>query len=213
MYHHRDAPPWLHRLFRTGPAIGLAYLACWLTLQAAEQPYWMLPFGLRFGALLLTPLRYWGWLLGAEFVALVITEAGFSSQPASAGALTIGIVDLLIGALGVLLIRGMHVRPSLRVPEDATRLLLSAMLLIVAMSSLHATIIAITHHGAFFSSMLYALGLGVLGHYLGILLIVPLMIMLIRSTAAEQSPGRAGDRWAFGHAAVDGHSAGTVPAR
>ena len=139
----------------------------------------MLPFGLRFGALLLTPLRYWGWLLGAEFVALVITEAGFSSQPASAGALTIGIVDLLIGALGVLLIRGMHVRPSLRVPEDATRLLLSAMLLIVAMSSLHATIIAITHHGAFFSSMLYALGLGVLGHYLSILLIVPLMIMLI----------------------------------
>ena len=42
-----------------GPLLGAGYVLLWLLLWPAVQPYWMLPYGLRFGALLLTPVRYW----------------------------------------------------------------------------------------------------------------------------------------------------------
>lgn len=45
------------RLLASGPFLAVCYLAAWLLLWPTEQPYWMLPFGLRFGALLLTPMR------------------------------------------------------------------------------------------------------------------------------------------------------------
>jgi hypothetical protein len=49
--------------------LGIGYFLLWLLLWPTEQPYWMLPYGLRFGALLLAPMRMWPWLLGAEFAA------------------------------------------------------------------------------------------------------------------------------------------------
>ena len=33
--------------------LGIGYLLLWLLLWPTEQPYWMLPYGLRFGALFL----------------------------------------------------------------------------------------------------------------------------------------------------------------
>ena len=56
----------------SGPLLGTGYLALWLLLQATAQPYWILPFGLRFAALLLAPMRYWVWFLGAELAATVL---------------------------------------------------------------------------------------------------------------------------------------------
>ncbi len=70
MYHSRMRLKPL-RLPDSGPLLGAGYLLLWLLLWPTVQPYWMLPYGLRFGALLLTPVRYWGWLLGAELAATV----------------------------------------------------------------------------------------------------------------------------------------------
>ena len=62
------------RLLTSGPFLGVCYLLAWLALWPTEQPYWMLPFGLRFGALLLTPVRQWPWLLGLELGASAVLE-------------------------------------------------------------------------------------------------------------------------------------------
>jgi hypothetical protein len=56
-------------------------LLLWLLLWPTVQPYWMLPYGLRFGALLLTPVRHWGWLLGAELAATAGINALAQGMP------------------------------------------------------------------------------------------------------------------------------------
>ena len=43
------------RLPDSGPLMAIGYLLLWLLLWMTVQPYWMLPYGLRFGALLVTP--------------------------------------------------------------------------------------------------------------------------------------------------------------
>ena len=48
----------------SGPMLGVLYIGLWLALLPTQQPYLMLPFGLRFAALLIIPVRQWGWLLG-----------------------------------------------------------------------------------------------------------------------------------------------------
>ena len=55
--------------FTSGPFVGLAYALLWALLWPTAQPDWTLQFGLRFGVLLLSPVRYWGWLIGGELVA------------------------------------------------------------------------------------------------------------------------------------------------
>src|SRR5690242_10168825 len=37
----------------SGPLLGVVYVLLWLALLPTQQPYWMLPFGLRFAALLI----------------------------------------------------------------------------------------------------------------------------------------------------------------
>jgi len=64
MYHPRMRPK-PFRPLHSGPLLGVLYLLLWLLLWPTAQPYWMLPYGLRFGALLLLPMRSWGWLIGA----------------------------------------------------------------------------------------------------------------------------------------------------
>jgi len=59
----------------TGFLVAVGYFLLWLLLWPTEQPYWMLPYGLRFGALLLAPMRMWPWLLGAEFAATGLLAA------------------------------------------------------------------------------------------------------------------------------------------
>ncbi len=71
-----NIPPMrLHGISRFyGPLFAIAYAVVWVMLWPTEQPYWVLPFGLRFGALLLTRIQYWPWILGAEIAGSAFCE-------------------------------------------------------------------------------------------------------------------------------------------
>ncbi|MCP1375451.1 MASE1 domain-containing sensor histidine kinase [Dyella lutea] len=174
------------RLLASGPFLAVCYLAAWLLLWPTEQPYWMLPFGLRFGALLLTPMRQWPWLLGTELGASVFLEVHRDEVMGLLGFLIGDVPDPLIVATGLWLLRKANLHPSLRVPEDVTRLLLSAVLVVTATTAVDAALLALMHQTAPSSPMIEALGLDLLSNYLGVLLIVPLMIMLVRARPSRR---------------------------
>lgn len=180
MYHLRmQSQP--SRLLSSGPFIGVCYLLAWLLLWPTEQPYWMLPFGLRFGALLLTPIRHWPWLLGFELGAGAAIEIHNDAVMGWFGFLLGDLPDPLIVATGLWLLRKANLHASLRVPEDVTRLLLSAVLIVTATTALDAALLALMHQSSPTTPMVDALGLDLLSNYLGVLLVVPLMVMLIRA--------------------------------
>lgn len=153
----------------------------WLLLSSTVQPYWMLPYGLRFGALLLTPMRYWGWLIGAELA----TTTGFAlSQGMPMGWLGFASEALpkpLLMAGGLSLLRRFNLRASLQGPQDVSRLLFSAALMVAASTLVDAawlTLANVPHSRALIARVL---GEELLSQYLGVLLIVPLMIMALRT--------------------------------
>ncbi len=165
----------------SGPLLAAGYVLLWLLLWSTVQPYWMLPYGLRFGALLLTPVRYWGWLLGVEFAA----SAGINM----AHGLPSGWYDVVIDTLpeplvmagGLWLLRRFNLHASLHTPQDVTRLLLSVVMIVVATTTVDAVLLALARASDSTQQMMGMLGEALLGHYLGILLIAPLMILLVRS--------------------------------
>lgn len=164
-----------------GPLIGIAYVSAWLLLRPTEQPYWMLPFGLRFGALLLTPMRYWGWLLGMELATTAAIDIHDDQSMGWLGFLVGDLPDPLIVAFGLWLFRRARLHPSLRDPEDVTRLLLSAVLIVTATTAIDASLLALMHEGTPSGQLAQALGLDLLSNYLGVLLVMPLMIMVLRA--------------------------------
>ncbi|MES2313087.1 MAG: MASE1 domain-containing protein [Pseudomonadota bacterium] len=174
------------RLPNSGPLLGAGYLLLWLLLWPTVQPFWMLPYGLRFGALLLTPMRHWGWLLGAELAA--------TASISLAQGMPLGWVDLAIDELPELLVmagslwllRRSNLHVSLHTPQDVTRLLLSVLLVVTATTAVDAALLAIIHPNSP-ELMLRVLGEELLSHYLGILLIVPLMIMLLRTRLDQRA--------------------------
>ena len=180
MYHAPMRNP-TSRFFASGPFIGGCYLVAWLLLWPTEQPYWMLPFGLRFGALLLTPTRKWPWLLGMELGAGVVLELHHDVAMGWLGFLLGDLPDPLIVAGGLWLLRKASLHPSLRVPDDVTRLLLSAVLIVTATTAIDAALLALMHQSTPSSPMIEALGMDLLSNYLGVLLVVPLMIMAVRA--------------------------------
>jgi two-component system sensor histidine kinase UhpB len=173
-------------LLKSAPVVGVGYMLLWLILWNTQQPYWMLPFGLRFGALLLAPYRYWGWLIGLELLASGAIDL-YSDM--SMGWLSFLIGDLpdpLVAAFGLWLLRRAKLRASLSDPEDVTRLLLSALLVVTATTAIDAALLALMHQDTPSSPMIQALGVDLLSNYLGILLVVPLMIMLVRSRPSRR---------------------------
>lgn len=169
------------RLPDSGPLLGAGYLALWLLLWLTVQPYWMLPYGLRFGALLLTPVRYWGWMLGAEIAA----TAGISilhADPRHWLVLTMnGLPEPLVMAAGLWLLRRFNLHASLHSPQEVTRLLLSVVLIVTATTAVDAVLLALVRAPGSSDLMVRVIGEELLSHYLGILLIAPLMIMLVRT--------------------------------
>jgi glucose-6-phosphate-specific signal transduction histidine kinase len=165
----------------SGPLLGAGYLLLWLLLWPTVQPYWMLPYGLRFAALLLTPVRYWGWLLGAEIVA----NAGINlvqGMPLSwSGFIIAEWPEPLVMTAGLWLMRRFNLHASLESPQDVTRLLLSVILIVMTTTAVDAAMIALIHTPSSPELMISELGEDLLSHYLGILLIAPLMIMLLRT--------------------------------
>lgn len=186
MYHPRMQSKSLS-LPDSGFVLGLAYALLWLLLQSTEQPFWMLPFGLRFGALLIAPLRHWPWLIGME-LAVTAAVDWHTGMP-------MGWMEFLIGdlpepltvAAGLWLLRRANLHASLRDPEDATRLLLSAVLIVAANAAVDAVLLALIHHASSSGMMIQMLGRELLSNYLGILLIAPLLIMLLRAPPTRKA--------------------------
>jgi two-component system sensor histidine kinase UhpB len=164
-----------------GLPAGLLYALAWTALQPTVQPYWALPYGLRFGALLLIAPRRWPWLIGLELLAAMIL-CRHAGVPADWTACLAGeLPTLLTVALMLAMLRRAHLQASLRDPEDATRLLLSAVLVVAASTTVDASVRLLLHASAAPDSTLASLGQQMLGDYLGILLVTPLLIMLLRA--------------------------------
>lgn len=174
---HDPRRPLLIELF-AGPLTGLSYALMWLLLWRAGPAYGPLLFGLRFGVLLLAPLRHWGWVLGLELLAAAAIGFQAGGQSGSLLLLVVDVPNMLIVGVGLWLLRQAHLRPSLREPDDVIRLLLSALLVVTAATALNAAVLALLHQNIASSEMIRLLGLELLGNYLGILLLVPPLIML-----------------------------------
>ncbi|WP_158884643.1 MASE1 domain-containing protein [Rhodanobacter sp. L36] len=169
------------RLPDSGPFVGAAYVVFWLLLWPTVQPYWMLPYGLRFGALLLAPVRYWGWLLGGELLATAVISLAQGVPAGWADFLINELPEPLVMAAGLWLLRRFNLHPSLSSPQEVTRLLLSVLLIVAATTGADAALLAWIQSPDSQDLMLRVLGEDLLSHYLAILLAVPLMIMLLRA--------------------------------
>jgi two-component system sensor histidine kinase UhpB len=165
----------------SGPLLATGYLVFWLLLWPTVQPFWMLPYGLRFGALLLAPVRYWGWLLGAE---LAVTAGIDLTHGLRGGWLGFAINEFpepLVMAASLWLLRRFNLHASLHSPQEVTRMLLSVILVVTATTVVDAALLALINLPASSELMMRVLGEELLSHYLGILLIAPLMIMVLRT--------------------------------
>jgi two-component system sensor histidine kinase UhpB len=186
MYHPRmrlSLPPTLVR----GPLLGLGYALLWSLLWPTAEPYWMLPFGLRFGALLLAPLRYWPWLLGGELAATALIEVHDGLPLGWLGFAAGDLPQPLVIALCLWLLRRASLRPSLRDPEDVSRLLLSVAFTVLAAAATDAIVLALLHATPSPGMLLRALGQDLLGNYVGVLLAAPPLILLLRARPSRQA--------------------------
>jgi two-component system, NarL family, sensor histidine kinase FusK len=94
--------------------------------------------------------------------------------------------ELLVMAGSLWLLRRFNLHVSLHTPQDVTRLLLSVVLVVTATTAVDAALLALIHPNSP-ELMLRVLGEELLSHYLGILLIVPLMIMLLRTRLDQRA--------------------------
>ncbi len=170
-----------------GPLFGLGYGLLLLMLWPTEQPYWMLPYGLRFGALLLCPWRYWGWLLGCELLAAGLIDYVSRIPMGWRGYLLGSVPEPLLVAGCLWLLRRTHLRPSLRDPGDVSKLLLSAALIVAITTAWDAGTIAVIHRNGTSELLLQVLGQDLLGNYVSILLLVPLLVMLFRAPPSRNA--------------------------
>lgn len=180
MYHRGMSPkplflPW------TGIFICIGYFLLWLLLWPTEQPYWMLPYGLRFGALLLSPMRMWPWLLGAEFAATGLITVAEGLPLGWVGFVAGELPEPIVVAICLSLMRRAQLHVSMRDPEDVSRLLLSAAFTVAATTVVDAALLSMIHVMPSSDLLMRALGQDLLGNYVGTLLVVPLLIMLFRA--------------------------------
>lgn len=171
----------------SGPLIGAGYLVLWLLLGATAQPYWMLPYGLRFTALLLVPLRHWGWLLAAELLACAGAAWWHGSPLHISGVLADVLPAFLVMMACMWLLRRLHLHPSLHSPQDVTRLLLSVVLVVTVTTAADAALLAFTNWSETPELMIRVIAEELLSHYLAILLVAPVLIMLLHTRLERAS--------------------------
>ncbi len=163
-----------------GPLLGLIYLLVWLCLWPTQLISWNLPAGWRFGMLLLVPARYWPWLIGAEWGADAVADIWWGS--ANGWLFALGdMPDVLVTALCVGVVRRVGTRPLLDSPENVVRLLASALFAALLVTAFDATALMTLHPVAYLHGMAPALGNNLLGEYLGMLLVTPMLILLTRA--------------------------------
>jgi len=186
MYHPRMRLMTLPPLAR-GPLAGLGYALLWLLLWPTAEPYWMLPFGLRFGMLLLAPLRYWPWLLGGELVVTGLIDAHSHIPFGWIGFAAGDLPQPLVVALCLWLLRRTHLKASLRDPEEVSRLLLSVAFTVLAATAADTVLLALLHSSPSSNMLLHMLGQDLLGNYVGVLLMTPPLILLFRARPTRQA--------------------------
>lgn len=179
MYHPR-MPRTLPRLLRSGPVIGAVYLLLWLLMWPLAQIDTALPFGVRFGALLLVPVRRWGWLIGAELFAVAAMRLHAGLPMGWSGYFLGDVPEPLIVAVGLWLLRRIDPRAGndLSIPQEIARLLLAAALVALAICVIDAGLLAMVHTMAEEGALVRALGNELVDAYLGVLLVVPIMLLL-----------------------------------
>jgi two-component system sensor histidine kinase UhpB len=165
---------------RSGPLLAIGYFLLWILLWPTEQPYWVLPFGFRFGAFLLTRTRYWPLIIVAELAASAVSEWR-SGMPMGGMSFLLGDApEPLVVAKCLWLLRRAHLHASLNDPEDVARLLLSAVLTATVATACNAAMLALLHPAAPTEMLSNTFGSDLLGYYLGVLLLVPVLILLFR---------------------------------
>ena len=162
------------------PALSLAYGLLWMGLYSISQAYWFLPAGLRFGAFLLAPRKLWPWLIGAEWAAALLMHLWIRPLPDISIVLWVTLSQPLIVA-GVIAImhRGEF---SLRLwpPERLGQLLLTALIASTAVTLANAPVLGPISH-IVITNRPIALANIMLGDYLGILLIAPVLVLLLHA--------------------------------
>ncbi|TCV91169.1 two-component system sensor histidine kinase UhpB [Luteibacter rhizovicinus] len=176
-------PSVLHRY--AGPLLGLGYFALWILLWPTEQPYWVLPFGLRFGALLLMRTRDWGWIIGAEIAGSAVCEWRSGMPIGGMGFLLGDVPEPVMAAMCLWLLRRAHLHASLNTPEDVARLLLSAMVTATVATAGNAAMMASLHPAAPVEMLGSTFGSDLLGNYLGVLLVVPVLVLIARERPTQ----------------------------
>jgi two-component system sensor histidine kinase UhpB len=171
----------------SGLVIGAGYLVLWVLLGSNTQPYWMLPYGLRFAALLLVPMRHWGWLLGAELLASAGIGWWRGAPPAPVALLADVLPPFLVMMACMWLLRRLHLHPSLHSPQDVTRLLLSVVLVVTVTTAVDAGLLALTGDSETSELMVRVIAEELLSHYLAILLVAPVLIMLLHTRLERAS--------------------------
>ena len=96
----------------------------------------------------------------------------------------------LVVAVCLWLMRRAKLHASLRDPEDVARLLLSAAFTVAATTATDAVLLALVHASPSTELMLQALGQDLLGNYVGVLLVVPLLVMMLRAPLDKRALGR-----------------------
>ena len=170
-------------LMQSGPLLGVAYFLLWLLLWPTAEPYWMLPYGVRFGALLLLPMRRWGWVIAAELAAAAVMDLHQGMSMGWRGYLLGTLPEPLATAAGLWLLRRLnpHAVANLHSPQETARLLLAAALVVLATTTVDMGLMTSIHAGIAASAVRQVLGYELLGGYLGVLLVVPVMVLLLRS--------------------------------
>lgn len=187
--YHRGMRNKHFRFLHSGPLLGAAYLVLWLLLWPTTQTYWILPYGLRFAALLLLPMRSWGWLLGAELLASAGIHLSDGLPMDWHGYFLDTPPALLATMASVWLLRRFdpHAGTRLHNPQGTARLLLAAMLVVLATTAATAGLLVVAHGDDAGGSLPRMLGNELLGDYLGVLLVLPVMAMLLHAPPDRQA--------------------------
>ncbi len=166
------------------PALSLAYGLLWLGLYLISQAYWFLPAGLRFGAFLLAPRKLWLWLIGAEWVAALLMHLWIRPLPDISIVLWATLPPPLIVAGIIAVMRRNKFTLQLWPPEHLGQLLLTALMATTAVTLANTPVLGPISR-LIISNRPIALANIMLGDYLGILLIAPVLVLLLRAPPDE----------------------------
>jgi len=153
-------------------------------LYLISQAYWFLPAGLRFGAFLLAPRKLWPWLIGAEWAAALLMHLWIRPLPDIPIVLWATLLQPLIVAGVIAIMRRSKFSLRLWPPKRLGQLLLTALIASTAVTLVNAPVLGPISR-IVISNRPIALANIMLGDYLGILLIAPVLVLLLRAPPNE----------------------------